>query len=254
MSFHRTTGLAVSQLDVLVMLVGGETTWQRKNCKPRGLALRDALKLVLMSYRQNVTQDMLAVVFEVSQPTVSNYIGELEEAIERALTWCVPAPDEAIAGRVALVDGTLAPCWSWQAHRESLYSGKHKTTGHNVQVVSDLDGEILVVSDPMPGSWHDSHAFAESGLVTIIDSNGIADLAYIGTDMASPARKPRNGELSPKDKECNQEINGLRAAVERAIAHLKTWKILHTDYRRPIATFTQTLRTVRALYFFAQTF
>ncbi|WP_219413063.1 aminotransferase class IV, partial [Pseudonocardia nigra] len=41
--------------------------------------------------------------------------------------------------RQYVVDGTLLPCWSWAGHPE-MYSGKHKTTGKNVQVASTLDG------------------------------------------------------------------------------------------------------------------
>jgi hypothetical protein len=36
---------------------------------------------------------------------------------------------EATKGAIALVDGTLWPCWSWDGHG-TLWSGKYKTTGH----------------------------------------------------------------------------------------------------------------------------
>ena len=36
-----------------------------------------------------------------------------------------------------IVDGTLLQCWSWADHPE-LYSGKHQTTGVNVQVACTL--------------------------------------------------------------------------------------------------------------------
>lgn len=42
-----------------------------------------------------------------------------------------------------------------------------------------------------------------------------------------------------------------RYLIEQTIANLKTWRILHTDYRRPLATFTTTISTVIALHFFA---
>ncbi|WP_420710040.1 hypothetical protein [Streptomyces sp. NRRL B-1347] len=42
----------------------------------------------------------------------------------------------------------------------------------------------------------------------------------------------------------------MRYVIERTIANFKTWRILHTDYRRPIATFTQTISTVIALHFY----
>src|SRR5690242_14877870 len=50
--------------------------------------------------------------------------------------------------RQYLVDGTLLPCWSW-ASEAGLYSGKHKTTGMNVQVVCTLEGELVWISDPI---------------------------------------------------------------------------------------------------------
>ena len=53
-------------------------------------------------------------------------------------------------GATLLVDGSLTPCWSWKDAPE-LYSGKHKTTGHNIQVVSDLRGQLVYLSAPLPG-------------------------------------------------------------------------------------------------------
>ena len=46
-----------------------------------------------------------------------------------------------------IIDGTLLQCWSWKDHPE-LYSGKHKTTGLNVQVACTLSGPLAWVSDP----------------------------------------------------------------------------------------------------------
>src|SRR5829696_1743394 len=46
----------------------------------------------------------------------------------------VPTADELDERKQYIVDGTLLPCWSWSG-RPELYSGKHKTTGLNVQVV-----------------------------------------------------------------------------------------------------------------------
>ena len=35
------------------------------------------------------------------------------------------------------------------------------------------------------------------------------------------------------------------------IANFKTWRIMHTDYRRPLATFPETISAVVALHFYA---
>ena len=39
--------------------------------------------------------------------------------------------------------------------------------------------------------------------------------------------------------------------IEQIIANFKTWRIMHTDYRRPIATFATTISTVIALHFYS---
>lgn len=49
-------------------------------------------------------------------------------------------------------------------------------------------------------------------------------------------------------------MNTIRYVVEQAIAHLKTWRIIHTDYRRPVSTIAETISTVIALEFYKMTF
>jgi hypothetical protein len=39
--------------------------------------------------------------------------------------------------------------------------------------------------------------------------------------------------------------------VERAIANIKNWRILHTDYRRPLDSFTTTISTTIGLLFYS---
>ena len=52
------------------------------------------------------------------------------------------------------------------------------------------------------------------------------DKGYIGCGIITPDRKPPGGELTEDQKAYNRSVNRIRAAVERAIAHLKCWKIL----------------------------
>lgn len=48
-------------------------------------------------------------------------------------------------------------------------------------------------------------------------------------------------------KACNTALNSLRAAVERAISHLVSWKILDIGYRGRLSEFPDVLRTVTNL-------
>jgi hypothetical protein len=52
-------------------------------------------------------------------------------------------------------------------------------------------------------------------------------------------------------KEFNKQVNKIRYVVEQVIANFKTWRIMHTDYRRPLATFSETISAVVALHFYS---
>ncbi|MGH3706031.1 MAG: transposase family protein, partial [Agromyces sp.] len=162
----------------------------------------------------------------------------------------VPDLTEEMDGRVGIVDGSLCPCWSW-ADAPELYSGKHRTTGHSHQFVCDTDGELIHVSDPLPGKTHDAKAFDDTGLADILrPDNTVGDKGYIGKGPTTPFRKPAGGELLDWQKEFNTAINKLRYVIERAISNFKTWRCMLTDYRRPLRTYPTAFRTVRALHFF----
>jgi hypothetical protein len=65
---------------------------------------------------------------------------------------------------------------------------------------------------------------------------------------ARPEAKHR--ELYIREKEYNAEVSSHRAPVERAVAQLKTWRILFTDYRRPLETFPDSFKAAIGLHFF----
>jgi len=68
--------------------------------------------------------------------------------------------------------------------------------------------------------------------------------------MITPFRKPADRELLDWEKEFNTQVNRIRYAVERTVANFKTWRIMHTDYRRPLKTFQETISAVVGLTFY----
>ena len=95
---------------------------------------------------------------------------------------------------------------------------------------------------------------APSGLLEGMDPSGwIGEKGYVGRGMITPHKKPPNGEPGEAAKETNRSVNRIRRVVERTIAHIKSWRILHTDYRRPLHTFEQTITAALALYAFKTT-
>ncbi|MGH3525009.1 MAG: transposase family protein [Mycobacterium sp.] len=217
---------------------------------PPILGLHESMVIALTYIRRNRAQVELAETYGVSQSTISRAITGITPLLEKVLRKYVPTADELNDKIQYIVDGTLLPCWSWASHPE-LYSGKHKTTGMNAQVACTLSGRLAWISDPINGNRHDSYCLSESGALRTLDpANWIGDKGYNGKDMITPIKKPVHRGLLDWEKEFNTQINKIRYVIEQTIAHFKTWRIMHTDYRRPLATFATTISAVIGLHFY----
>jgi hypothetical protein len=255
------SGLADEQLDELQARVAEllDEPWDKGNGRPRELSLRESLIIASGYARNNITEEIWAEIFDVDQSTISRHITFLTPLIDQATAEFRPSADEAAEatrGAIALVDGTLWPCWSWAGERE-MWAGKYKTTGHGSLIVTNLAGRITFVSEPVPGNQHDMRKLRGSECEMILKLAGdvIGDKGFIGTDyIITPVRKPEDRELYIREHDYNNQISSLRAPVERAVATLKTWRILFTDYRRPLETFLSSFRAAIGLYFFKESF
>ncbi len=254
------SGLSSEQLDELEECVAAllEAPWDSGIGRPRELTLREAIIVSAGYARHNIIEEVWAEIFDTSQPTISRVITDITPLIERATAEFRPAAEgakAAVRGQTVLVDGFLAPCWSWRGI-PALWSGKHKTTGFNSQVISDLAGDVVFVSEPITGHSHDMTVLRETETAEVIAAafSGIADKGYQGSGYITPIKKSEHRELLEWEKKFNADVSRLRAPVERAIAHIKSWRILHTDYRRPLRTYLSSFRAAIGLYFFKLTF
>jgi len=136
--------------------------------------------------------------------------------------------DAKKAGHAYLViDGTLIPIDRVAADRP-FYSGKHRRHGMNLQVISSPDGEIVLVSGPLPGAVHDLTAARIWSIVAELAASGLvvlADKGYAGA--GEHIRTPYRGRNKPtSQKDANRAHARLRSPGERANAQLKYWRIL----------------------------
>ena len=247
---YSTTGFSRESIVDLCTMIHAETMGDRQPWPPI-LGLFKSVTVALTYMRRNRVQAELAETYEVSQPTISRAITAVTPLLAKVLREYVPTADELDGRTQYIVDGTLLPCWSWASHPQ-LYSGKHKTTGMNVQVACTLSGELAWISDAIDGSRHDTYCLSESGVLLTLDpGRWVGDKGYVGNDMITPIRKPAYRKLLDWEKEFNKQVNKIRYVIEQAIANFKTWRIMHTDYRRPLETFTATISTVIALHFYA---
>jgi DDE superfamily endonuclease/Helix-turn-helix of DDE superfamily endonuclease len=247
---YHTTGLTRARFSELcerieeIRLSPGMRRW------PPVLGLRKSVMVTMTYLRRNRAQAEIAEDYGVSQPTVSRAISAVTPLLVTALAGLVPAAPDLHDGGSYFIDGTLLPCWTWRAHPE-LRSGKHRATGMKVLLACTPDGRPAWISGPADGRHHDMGVLHASGLtVTGTPSVFCGDTGFLGSGMITPVRKPKHRELKTLEKQYNQSITRIRWVVEQAIANFKTWRILHTDYRRPIGTFPETISAVTALHFY----
>jgi transposase-like protein len=189
---------------------------------------RQAL-LVLAHLRSGDTYARLASGFGIGVATVYRYIREALDLLASA----APGLDQVVyqASRLLylILDGTLIPIDRVAADRP-YYSGKHKRHGVNFQVLADTRGRLLWASSALPGAVHDVKAARTHGIPAALVKFGVAclaDNAYrgAGPTIAVPFRRgPR--PLSPAQRHVNAVHARNRGPGERAMATLKTWKLL----------------------------
>jgi len=253
---YNTTGLTRPQFVLLKSIVEPIDPWPRRPAgRPQAFDLDTKLTITLAYLRKNRTEAELAETYHAHQTTISDVIIAYTPAVSDAVAEFIPTADDLPDREQLVIDGTLAPAWSWKTHPED-YSGKHRTTGLNLQVACTLAGNLAWVSDPTPGRTNDTQALRASGLLDTPEPvEHIADRGYQGLGLITPIKKlPAQDELPAEHKRFNQEVGSIRWIIEQTIAQLKTWRILHTDYRRPHHTHPETITAVIGLQFLKQSF
>ena len=214
-------------------------------CKPA------AMVVALM--RTNLTQEVAGGIFGCSQATVSRRSDLLRPAIGQVPASCVPDPRQIPGGGTALADGTIAPTRD-RAAIPDLFSGKAGYPGMNLQIAATPGGRVAATGAvPVHGARHDAHAFQASGLKNL---PAAADPGYTGVDGIAivPFRTPPGGRLHDSQAASSKEPSGIRAAAERAVASVKTWRMLSEEggrYRAPISKYGEMLAAVTSLFFFS---
>src|SRR5262249_8106304 len=160
----------------------------------------------------NITEEIWAEIFDVSQSCISRYIKLLTPVVADAMKDHRPTASEAAEatrGAIALVDGTLWPCWSWSGAKD-LWAGKYKTTGHGFPIVTNSEAVTLYASAPVRGNRHDMGKLADSESEKILKAAGgvFGDKGFIGTGyITTPIRKPEHRELYMREREYNSEVS-----------------------------------------------
>lgn len=185
---------------------------------PWSLPLEDRVLLVAAYWRNHLTLRQLAPLFGVSKSAADRIINRLGPLL------ALRTRRRFHKDTVLIVDGTLVPT----RDRSVAEQSKNYRYSTNHQVLIDADTQLVVaVGRPLPGNRNDCRAWELSGVKTAVgNATVIADGGYRGTGLVIPHRRePGQAEFPVWKEEHNCSRRKVRARVEHAFAHMKSWKI-----------------------------
>ena len=213
---------------------------------------KSKLLFILMYIKVYPTYDLAGALFGVvaSRPHewVNEYLPILEEALGRH---CVlPARKITSAEEFrrlypgvqeVILDGAERPIQRPKNNKnqKKAYSGKKKRhTRKNIYLVNK-EKKILYLSPTKAGKIHDFKQFKKTAVIDGIpeDVDILGDKGFIGiNDLSShktfvPKKKPKNGFLTPEEKEGNSLISSIRIKVEHAIGGVKRLGVATNIFR-----------------------
>jgi hypothetical protein len=143
-----------------------------------------------------------------------------------------------LAGQLLIIDVTerAVPRSIDGERQQHEYSGKKGCHTHKNLLVASEQGQVLYLSPTVEGSLYDKALADELELEFMPGERLLADLGFLGyqpreTRVFLPEKKPRNGQLSAKQKAFNQLLASLRVRVEHVIASVKRIRIVKEKIR-----------------------
>ena len=273
-TFRRLTGLTPVAFGRLLAEVttadsaartrrGNRAGQQRKAGAGRkaALTLADQLLMLLIYYRTYVPHTFLGFLFGLDDSNVSRSNRRLEPllaGIFRMPERKVELSQEEI--RELFFDSTERPTARPVRGQKRFYSGKKKRHTLKTQVVvvrvrkkpgrghQRRRVRIVAVSPTFPGSTHDKKVYDKTGVVIPPGVKGYGDTAYIGTALKTPRRKPRKGELTPRQRAGNRRVGRKRVVVEHGIGKMKVWRVAAERWRNPRRRHTLMMKNVAGLH------
>ena len=263
--FQSFTGLTLPAFSHLLSAFSQaqEQAWQQQEAQrrtprqrrrgggrqPTLVALEDKLVFILFYFKFYPTQEVLGFLFGMGQSQANEWIQRLTPLLNAALGYEQQLPARQAADLEQLlaqcpelefiIDGTERPIQrpkDPQRQREH-YSGKKKRpTVKNIVVSEKRTKKVKGLGRTQAGKKHDKAATDEEGYRFPKDSKLWKDLGFQGYEpdqitTYQPKKKPKGGELTTAEKECNQAISRERIGIEHSLAGVKVFRIVHNIYR-----------------------
>jgi len=212
----------------------------------------DKLFFILLYLKVYPTMELAGFLFGVAKSQICTWVKTFQPVLEAVLSETHDLPKRKISAmkefierfpnvKKVVVDGTERPRTRPKNSEQQrlYYSGKKKRhTLKNTVVVDPKRKKVLILTPTTHGSVHDKRDLSDNDIIpNIPDDIPIElDLGYNGiqneyTGIIIPHKKPRNGELTKKQKKQNRKIASSRIRGEHVIGLCKRYRCISDTYR-----------------------
>ena len=230
-------------------------------CPPK-LSIAEQVCLCLFYLRQAVTFEVLGLLFNISKTTANDQFhywldflynllpASLFEEMEKRGEDMEKFGEELERYRL-LIDSTEQDIErpSVPAIERKYYSGKKKSHTVKSSIITLPKGEDIVdVTTGHCGPESDISLFREQKKKFGDNQQFDGDKASVGEEnIKIPHKKPRNGELTKKQKEENKLFSSSRIFIEHVMRRLKIPRIIQGRFPLKLSCYEKVMKTVCGL-------
>jgi hypothetical protein len=208
--------------------------------------IEQKLFFILLYFKAYPTQDVMGVLFGITQGQVSDWVKRLTAAVGQLMELHKPARkgrqlrellEQQPELREVIIDGTerRLPRPAHAGRQRCYYSGRKKRHAvKNIIVVGEK--KVLFCSKTVPARHHDKKVAEQSGVklppdVTVLGDSGFAGLEVGAASLVTPWKRRKGRHLHKKRREFNRLLGRQRVGVEHALASVKRLRILRDEFR-----------------------
>ncbi len=258
---RATTSLTVCEFDELARRFG--TEWEaaraaktaagglrvrQPGAGPKGCLATAQAKLffILLYYKAYPTQDVMGLLFGITQGQVSEWVRQLTAVVGQLIPLHRPVRQARDLAQLlaeqpelqeVIIDGTerKLPRPQHRGKQKRFYSGRKKRHAvKNVIVVGQ--GKVLWCSRTEPARKHDKAVADQARLrlparVHMLGDSGFAGLILGNAAVVTPYKRHRGRKLHWRHRQFNRLLSGCRIPVEHTFASVKRLRILRDEFR-----------------------
>lgn len=217
--------------------------------------VEDKLFFILFYFKTYPLQEVMGLLFGLSQSQVNVWIHRLSMVLRMALGTAQHLPERDVANLEAvlakcdglefMIDGTERRIQrpSDPQDQKKYYSGKKKAhTCKNNAIVDAPTRKVKYLSQTYEGKKNDKKICDEEGYTFPTNSLLHKDKGFQGYEPEGvitfqPRKKPRGQELPLADRFLNRIMNSVRIIVEHVISGIKRCRIVKDIFRNTKADF-----------------